>query len=73
MLMMTKIFTGQATENLQKVNQLIDSLSRQEWDTEFSSHLSEDVRKCVIGWKNSDKNKYSPQNIEKTESKLEKQ
>jgi hypothetical protein len=66
-------FTSQKTEDLLRANQLIDSLGRQEWDTEFSSHLSEDVRRRLIGWKNSDKNKYSPQNIEKTKTELEKQ
>jgi hypothetical protein len=70
---MKEKFTSQKTENLQKANQLIDSLGGQEWDTEFSSHLSEDVRRGVIGWKKSDKNKYSSQNIEKTKSELEKQ
>ena len=73
MWMMKEKFTSQRTENLQKVNLLIDSLGRQEWDTEFSSNLSEDVRRGLIWWKNSDKNKYSPQNIEKTRFKLEKQ
>jgi len=73
MWMMKEKFTSQKTENIQKANQLIDSLGRQEWDTEFSSHLSEDVRRGVIGWKKSDKNKYSSQNIEKTKSELEKQ
>ena len=73
MWMMKEKFTSQKTENQQKANQLIDSLGGQEWDTEFSSHLSEDVRRGIIGWKKSDKNKYSPQNIEKTKSELEKQ
>ena len=71
--MMEEKITSQKTEDLQKAKQLTDNLDMQEWETEFSSHLSEDIRRGLIEWKNSDKNKYSPQNIEKTKSELEKQ